>query len=241
MIFGISQLVWTIIAIVNAIFGICLFEWAWHKTRRLRKPIHELNAQFPELNRLEAKDYARWKFYPCVITLLIPRFIIAFGTFFFMGFICCIIMIGQNRDKPVNRLRMFIYKATVQGFVWVFSTMGFFTFYKIEHVSPERVNNYEEYLGPISEQRNYQKESTEAHPSIPKRGNGPSSTMICNHSGFLEVLNLLVCLWPSFTPKIGIKRAPIISDVCKVTQSMYIDRGSSAEGLQKVIETFIER
>ncbi len=50
-----------ILLVLNAILGLVVFEWAWFKTRRFRKPIAELNAQFPELCRNDAPNWKKWK------------------------------------------------------------------------------------------------------------------------------------------------------------------------------------
>ena len=42
---------------LNAVLGLAFFEWTWQKTGRYRNPIKELDAQFPELARLDAKKW----------------------------------------------------------------------------------------------------------------------------------------------------------------------------------------
>ena len=36
--------IWKVLIILNAIFGLIIFEKAWYTTRRFRKPIQELDA-----------------------------------------------------------------------------------------------------------------------------------------------------------------------------------------------------
>ncbi len=41
----VMYLTWTnVLLVANSVLGLIIFEWSWHKTRRFRKPIHELNA-----------------------------------------------------------------------------------------------------------------------------------------------------------------------------------------------------
>jgi len=105
-----------------------------------------------------------------------------------------------------------------------------------ERLSMEDVDHYQEYLGPLEEQNRYQADSTPEHESVPKRGIGPSSTVICNHTSFMEVWNL-VCtpLSPSFTPKVDLEKIPFLSGICVGTQSMFIERGGSKEVLDKIV------
>ena len=108
---------WLIILTVNAILGLLLFEWAWFKTRRSRAPIHELNAQFPELSRPEAPRWKKWKHYPGAVTFLIPRLFIGVGIFIWSGILIRTCMIGFiDNGKPVSRVRHFIVRWVGQGF-----------------------------------------------------------------------------------------------------------------------------
>lgn len=69
-----------IIVLANAILGLILFEWAWSKTKRFRNPNKDLNKVFSMFERKDAAGWAKWKFYPGAITLLLPRLIFAIVT-----------------------------------------------------------------------------------------------------------------------------------------------------------------
>ena len=78
-----------------------------------------------------------------------------------------------------------------------------FTHESHEYISPEDVDYYEEWLGTKEEQEAEQQEP-DGDPEllerrVPKRGPGKCSTVICNHVGYIEILNL-VCspLQPGF-------------------------------------------
>lgn len=64
-----------------------------------------------------------------------------------------------------------------------------------------------------------------------------ASTVVSNHSSWIDV-NLITCLkFPSFTPKLGIKSWPAIGTVCDlVFKSLFINRAGSAEERQKITE-----
>ena len=69
-----------------------------------------------------------------------------------------------------------------------------FTFMSCERLDLLDVNNYEEYLGTAIVQKKYQAKDTPEDPRVPKRGAGPSSTIVCNHIGFMEILNMVCSL-----------------------------------------------
>ena len=140
---------WMILAIVNAILGLLLFEWAWYKARRTRTPIHELNSQFPELCRPDALNWQKWKFYPGAVTLLLPRYIFIFGTFFMMSIILNVLMICYDRSRPMGGVRLYFAKNVCQGYIHLMAMVGWFTFFSKDYMTLEQVNYYEEYLGPL--------------------------------------------------------------------------------------------
>ena len=87
---------WQVIMLItNAIVGIFIFEWAWYKNSRFLKPIDELEKLMPAFQRYDAKKWAKWKYYPGAMTLMIPRFL----TGVLLGIVLCILMsialIGQ--------------------------------------------------------------------------------------------------------------------------------------------------
>ena len=181
---------WTnILIVLNAVLGLAAFEWAWHKTRRYRNPIQELDRQFPEIRRFDAPNWVKWKHYPGALTIMIPRMLLVLFILLCLITSLAIFMIGHNRSRPLGGCRKFLCSGALKLFTNLMCVFGWFTYMGYGYLSREDVNNYEEYLGPMEEQNRYQNDSTTAHESIPKRGIGPSSTVICNHIGFMEILN----------------------------------------------------
>ena len=100
---------WTNILLgANAILGLVAFEWAWYKTRRFRNPILELDTQFPELRRLDAPKWAKWKHYPGAVTLMIPRLLIFFTIIILLGILLNIFLICHDRSRPITGCRKFL-------------------------------------------------------------------------------------------------------------------------------------
>ena len=57
----------------------------------------------------------------------------------------------------------------------------------------------------------------------------------------MEILCLISCLWPSFTPKSGLRKVPIIGGNCNAVQSIYVERSNTPEAMEKLIATLINR
>ena len=77
---------------------------------------------------------------------------------------------------------------------------------------------------------------------MPKRGDGPASTIVCNHIGWIEVMGLITSpLHPGFTPKDDFMNTPLLGTCCRGLQSLFIARGASQEKRDKVVEQIAER
>lgn len=228
--------------LLNAVLGLIVFEWVWWKTRRFRSPIPELNELFPQFRRNDAPKWAKWKHYPGAVTLMLPRFFMAviIGIVLVIG--CRIIMIGHNAERPVNRCRSFFFKMWVQLGAYVFCAVTFTLFIRYRYLKPEDVGFYVEYLGSPDEQRRYQSSDVPEDPRVPKRGPGRSSTIVCNHVSFFEIVCMVASpLCPGFTPKAAIEGTPLVSSVANGLQSIYIKRQSSQKTRDAIVDDLIHR
>ena len=189
-----AYVTWTnVLLILNFCLGLAALEWAWYKTRRFRHPIAELDAQFPELARLDAPKWKKWKLYPGAVTLLIPRAVLAILMALILLIVLNIALIGSDRSRPPNACRRLFIRWTVYIFINAASIFGWFTYLGYGVMTPEQVNYYEEYLGTREEQEHAQSAEVDEDRRVPKRGPGRASTVVCNHIGFMEILNLLAC------------------------------------------------
>ena len=77
---------------------------------------------------------------------------------------------------------------------------------------------------------------------VPKRGPGKCSTIVCNHIGFIEILNL-VCspLQPGFVSKEEVSRMPIANGLTNGLQSIYISRKADEASKLATIKTIKDR
>lgn len=147
-----SEITWTqVFLVINAILGLILFEWAWKKTGRFRNPINELNAQFPELARLDAPLWQKWKLYPGAVTLLIPRLFLMTFSGIIMVVLLNVILIGHDSSSPITGCRKAFLKVVMYVGTNCVAIFGFFTYLGHGYKTWDQVNHYEEYLGTLEE------------------------------------------------------------------------------------------
>ena len=114
---------------------------------------------------------------------------------------------------------------------------GCFAYLGNEYISLEQVDFYEAYLGPIEDQRHAQSAEAPTHPDVPKRGLGFSSTIVCNHIGFFEIMNFIASpMHPSFTPKADVAKIPVASAIADALQYMYVERGGSESARNRIVQ-----
>lgn len=118
-----------ILLVTNALLGLLIFEWTWYRTRRLRKPITELNAQFPELCRNDAPYWSKWKHYPGAVTLFLPRFFIILLLSIILAILINVWLIGHDRSQPLSLIRRFLCRCTTKTIAFIIGLCGFFTYF----------------------------------------------------------------------------------------------------------------
>ena len=76
-----------------------MIEYAWSKTTRYRNIDERRDGSYPSYRRLDAKYWARWKFYPGAM-LMMPTRLVLFGfNLAFMVFLVRILCICHDFDK----------------------------------------------------------------------------------------------------------------------------------------------
>ena len=84
---------------------------------------------------------------------------------------------------------------------------------------------------------NDDKKGGASYRRIPKRGDGPVSTIVCNHIGWIEVMALISSpIQPAFTPKNDYVNAPLLGTTCRGLQSLFLPRGADAATREKALE-----
>jgi 1-acyl-sn-glycerol-3-phosphate acyltransferase len=68
-----------------------------------------------------------------------------------------------------------------------------------------------------------------------------TSTVVCNHSGWFEILNLVSYIHPSFAAKDSIAGLPIFGPLTRALQCVYIKREGNVNERSGAIGQIIER
>ena len=185
--------------LAQGILGVCLFEWGWKKTERVRVVNESMMDEFPSFRRLDVHLWSRSKFYPGCFLILIPRVCWIFFCFFSFNFLCKLLFLGQNIDVPLSGWRRTVQKRLI----WIICPLFALGFgYYIDHKShTEESVDYSKYLGPEWRKNKFKGKRV--------------STLISNHQTFLEVLVWSGSLTPlAYTPAAFVRKLPIGSFVC---------------------------
>ncbi len=198
----------------QGILGVCLFEWAWKQTERVRLAEEDMMREFPSFRRLDAHLWSRKKFYPGCFLMLVPRTVFIFGSVFFVGGCQRLLFAGQDMSVPLGGWRRALHKRII----WCVVPFTIFAFgYKLKLTDlDESQVDYSKYLGP--NWRKYKFQGKKA------------STIVSNHIGFIEILAYIALMTPpSFTPAHHVKNFPIGDHFVRSLNSIYVDRTENKE------------
>ena len=94
-----------------------MIEYAWSKTARYRAIDEKRDGSYPSYRRIDAKYWARWKFYPGAM-LMMPTRLVLFGfNLAFMVFLVRILCLCHDFDKkPLSGFRKKIVFFVVRMF-----------------------------------------------------------------------------------------------------------------------------
>lgn len=81
---------------LNAIIGLCLFEFAWAKTKLHREKDEIRDSKFPAFRRHDAPNWCKWHFYPIAVTLLPLRLLTIFFSIVLLWVLNKILMNGVD-------------------------------------------------------------------------------------------------------------------------------------------------
>lgn len=78
--------------------------------------------------RKDAKNWARWKFYPGAMTILIPRFLIGGVLILVLTLLVSLLLIGHNLNEPLTSgCRKWFIRKTYVIFVNLVAILCWFT------------------------------------------------------------------------------------------------------------------
>ena len=71
---------------------------------------------------------------------------------------------------------------------------------------------------------------------MPRRGRGKPSIIVCNHTGVLDILNIICSpLFPGFTPNEGIAKILFVGNLAAALGSLFVERGGTQEVRDRVV------
>ena len=124
--------------------GIILFEYSWWRVSRYRNVDERRDGSYPSYRRLDAKNWARWKFYPGAMFMM-PTRLLLFGLNLALLVFCVrILCICHNFEKkPLTGCRKKLIGCTVKFYTWILLKVAGIRW---------RINkleiDYSRYLGP---------------------------------------------------------------------------------------------
>jgi 1-acyl-sn-glycerol-3-phosphate acyltransferase len=219
-----------VIPILNALIGLFLFERSWYRTRRFREnlTLSTLNQHFPAYARTDVHKWSKICMYPCALTLLVPRVIVAAGFPFMLAVWCRILICCTDREQPITGCRRWMIKFMFWAWGRSGLLLGFATLVRTREidVDDEKVN-YEEWLGP-----NYKEALAER-----KKQKTPTSTIVMNHPGLLEIIAVVSGhLSPALCGKVELSKIPLFSALAFAVQGVFLKRGAGDAMIQQIID-----
>ena len=92
---------WKTLFILNALFGLIIFEWAWLKVLRFRKPNTDLDELYPAYRRDDVRNWWKLKLYPGALTIMIPRAILTIIISISLYIFLTILLLGADLETPL--------------------------------------------------------------------------------------------------------------------------------------------
>jgi len=94
--------------------------------------------------RADAPNWAKWKFYPGAMTIMIPRIVIGFSFFVVLLIVVSVLLIGHRSSEPLKPgCRKYLLRLSYTIFAHSLGFITFWTVMRYDYVE----SNYEYYLG----------------------------------------------------------------------------------------------
>lgn len=214
---------WLAVLIPNAISGIAIHHLMWQYIARYLIPDEARDKNFPAFRRYDNHRWSYAIFVPGALTVMLWRAYLGAGSLFWLVVWLKVVMIGHKWGK--NPLTGFRLWANWFGYMCCTGTIVTASFVRMKKHNVVHCD-YSEYLGP-----DYLKTQ-----QLPKK----ASTIVSNHSSWLDSLILIFNCYPGFAAKIETKKIPILRECIQNLQSIYISRGGTdkqrADNLNEILE-----
>lgn len=192
--------------------------------------IEERDREFPSWRRRDVHKWSRWKFYPGAFLTVFTRFIMVFGSLFWMGILQYFLYLGRTKDVPLTGWRLKVCKLNYLGFAKIQLLM--FNYYLETKTHTVDDVDYSKYLGPNWKSQQFKGKRV--------------STIVGNHCSFLDhwivmLMPSLKACSPAFTPAAFVKTLPIGHFYVQCIQGYYIDRGGDQKARDEAVRYLGER
>lgn len=182
------------------------YVWIHRHFKKSKDP--ELLKKYPAFMRNDMHTWMTFWGIPNFLTA-IPRLIIGFGLLTIYGILTKIIFLGANTEKVDPTRRWMIKK------IGEFICRGILSVSGVHEIDVQRVEDcgYKKWLGP----------------DWKPQWDG-SGTLVANHCcAWMDVLVLMVKIYPAFVAKKSVKNYPWIGLIATAMDSLFLDRVGSAE------------
>jgi hypothetical protein len=172
------------------------------------------------------ENWSKWKFYPGALFSMPYRLLLMIIQGMLLVLISKIVLIGHDFSKgPVKdgcRKRFVGWLYSANGKLWMF-LCGFI---------PTKVvkldTDYTEWLG-------------EGYKDNYKKDVKFTSTVVCNHTSWIDTQNLYQHYKLALSLDIGFLKAPIMGTMGKIIDSIFLPRGSSEEKRKQALDCIVNR
>ena len=208
--------------LASTIIGILFIEFALMKTKVVRNVNEERDGKYPSFRRTDVKKWSRLILY--LSAPLVPWRILAcvllMVSLLLASKILFVLNKGQPQLSPSKQKFLKYFTQYVSRFT-IFFAPGI---YWLNIVRPKV--DYSKYLGPEWKGPRYDR----------------CSTVVSNHQSWIDIGLVTYLKFPSFTPKAGIKKWPVIGEICDlVFNSLFIDRAGTHEEKEKLVQKIVDR
>lgn len=220
-----SSTSWTDIAlwyfILQMPVGVLLFEHAWKASQPYRKKGQEkVHEKFPMFRRNDKPEqWSKLTFYPGVLLFLATRFFIILSTFIACCLLIQLVSLGHDFEKgPLTG-----WRRKAKNFVNNCGTRILIIMSGMRITFKKKHFDYTEYLGP-----NYEVQT--------KRFSKRVSTIVCNHTSWLDGYIMLNYFDVCLTPDVGFKSWPIAGRSLMCYDALFMPRARNDKDRENALK-----
>lgn len=207
--------------LADVLLGLLLIEFALFKTKSIRRVDEARDSKYPAFRRNDTQYWTRPRLY-LAAPVVLPRFFLALSSMAVAVGLIQVLLIGLPAGTRAAGFRLltmrFLTKAAAR---WMLFFGGGMITYTLERPKAD----YSAYLGPDW-----------------KASYGTTSTIVANHQSWADILLITILKFPSFTPKVEIKKWPLFGKASDIVfNSYFINRAGTPEEREKIVIDLCKR